>query len=103
MTILARSLELWRNALRKQVDGMMDAYVDWHEACLVVSDAYRSWQGAIGPDLSAAFAWYMTALDREERSAEVDARLVRRVGDLAARNHNPAATPGAPASGAHWR
>jgi hypothetical protein len=89
-----------RIALRRQVDKMVDAYVDWHEACLLVSDAYRSWSSATGPDLTAAFGWYMTALDREERAAEIYARLVRRVGDLAAGEHNPAATLGAPASGA---
>ncbi len=87
-----------RNALRKQVDKMMDAYVDWHEACLLVGDAYRCWQGATGPAVAVAFGSYMTALDREERTAEIYTRLVRRVGDLAA--HNPAATLGAPASGA---
>jgi hypothetical protein len=89
--------------VRKQVDKMMDAYVDWREACLLVSDAYRSWSSAARPDLAVAFAWYMTALDREERAAEVYARLVRRVRELAARDHNPAATPGAPASGAASR
>jgi hypothetical protein len=45
----------------------------------------------------------MTALDREERAAEIYARLVRRVGDLATGEHNPAATLGAVAWGAHWR
>jgi hypothetical protein len=37
----------------------------------------------------------MTALDREERPAEIYARLVRRVGDLATGEHNPAGTLGA--------
>jgi hypothetical protein len=89
-----------RNVVRRQVDKMMDAYVAWHEACLLVNDAYRSWSSAAGPELTAAFGWYVTALDREERAAEIYARLVRRVGALAADDHNPAATLGAPTSGA---
>jgi hypothetical protein len=60
--------------------------------------ACRSWSS--GPELTAAFGWYMTARDREERAAEIYARLVRRVGALAADDHNPAATLGAPTSGA---
>lgn len=91
------------SSLRKQVDKMLDAYVDWHEACLLVSDAYRNWSTATGPDVNAAFVWYMTALDREEHAAEIYARLVRRVGDLATGEHNPAATLGALAWGAHRR
>jgi hypothetical protein len=90
-----------RIAFRKQVDKMVDAYVDWHEACILVSDANCFWSSAPGPDLTVAFRWYMAALDREERAAEVYARLVRRVGDLAAADHNPAATLGAPTTGAH--
>jgi hypothetical protein len=91
------------NELRKQVDKMMDAYVDWHEACLLVSDAYRIWSSATRPYVTTAFGWYMTALDREERAAEIYARLVRRVGELATRGHSPVPKLGAPASGARWR
>jgi hypothetical protein len=91
------------NSLRKQVDKMMDAYVDWHEACLRVSDAYRIWLSATGPYVSAAFGWYMTALDREERAAEIYARLVRRVGELARRDQSPVPRLPAPAAGARWR
>jgi hypothetical protein len=91
------------SSLRKQVDKMLDAYIEWRGACLLVSDAYRNWSSATGPDVTAAFVWYVTALNREERAADVYARLVRRVGDLAKGDHNPAATPGASVSGAHWR
>jgi hypothetical protein len=65
------------SSLRKQVDKMLDAYVDWHEACLLVSDGYRNWSSATGPDVTAAFVGYMRALDREERAAEVYAHLGR--------------------------
>lgn len=92
-----------RHALRKQVDKMMDGYVDWHEACRLVTDAYRAWSNAHGPDVTVAFGWYMTALDREERAAEIYARRVRRVGELAVADQNPAATPGAWASVARRR
>jgi hypothetical protein len=49
------------SSLGKQVDKMLDAYLEWRAACLLVSDAYRNWSSATGPD---AFAWYMTALNR---------------------------------------
>jgi hypothetical protein len=74
------------NSLCKQVDKMIDAYVDWHEACRLVGDTYRIWSNATGPYVTAAFRWYVTALDREERAAEIYARLVRRVGELATRD-----------------
>jgi hypothetical protein len=91
------------NTLSRRLDKMLDAYVDWHEACLLVRDAYRNWSSATGPDVIAAFVRYMTALDREERAAEVYARLVRRVGDLATGEHNPAGTLGALAWAARRR
>ena len=65
------------------VEGTSSAYVDWHEACRLVHDAYRSWARATGPGARVAFARYRSALDAEERAAEVYASLVRRVGHLA--------------------
>jgi hypothetical protein len=91
------------SSLRKQVDKMLEAYVDWLEACLLVSDGHRNWSSATGPNITATFVRYMRALDREERAAEVYARLVRRVGDLATAEHNPAGTLGALAWRAHRR
>lgn len=70
--------------LSKQVDEMMDAYVDWREACILVSDAYRWWSIAAGPDATVAFGWYMTALDREERTAEIYASLTVEIRELVA-------------------
>jgi hypothetical protein len=69
---------------RRQVDKMMDAYVAWREASDLVNDAYRHWGSATGSAASAAFGFYSTALDHEERTAEVYARLVRRVIDRSA-------------------
>jgi hypothetical protein len=62
------------------VDRMISAYVDWHEACRLVNDAYHSWANATGPGARVAFWRYTAALDAEEWAAEVYASLVRRVG-----------------------
>jgi hypothetical protein len=67
---------------KRMVDKMIDAYVDWREACHSVSNAYCRWGRATGPGAPAAFAWYSVALDREENAAEVYAALVQRVGHL---------------------
>jgi hypothetical protein len=64
---------------RRQVDKMMDAYVAWREASDLVNDAYRYWGSATGSAASAAFGFYSTALDHEERTAELYAALVQRV------------------------
>jgi hypothetical protein len=65
------------------VDRMLSAYVDWHEACRLVNDAYRSWASATGPGARVAFWRYTAALDAEEWAAEVYASLVRRAGEAA--------------------
>ena len=65
------------------VDRMISAYVDWREACHLVNDAYHSWASAIGPCARDAFWRYTSALDAEERGAEVYASLVRGVGHRA--------------------
>jgi hypothetical protein len=65
---------------RRQVEKMIDAYVAWREASDLVNDAYRYWGSATGSAAGAAFGFYSTALDHEERTAEVHAGLVRRVG-----------------------
>lgn len=66
------------------VDKMIDAYVDWREASDLVKDAYRHWGSATGSAASTAHGFYSTALDHEERTAEVYAGLVRRVGHRSA-------------------
>jgi hypothetical protein len=58
------------SVVHKQVDKM-EAYVDWREACLRVSDTYCSWSRATGRSAGVAFARYVAALDREERAAEM--------------------------------
>jgi hypothetical protein len=75
---------------KRLVDGLIDAYVSWREACLRVSDAYGSWASETGLGATSAFGRYMAALDHEERAAEVYARLVRRVGELVSSKHHDA-------------
>jgi hypothetical protein len=72
------------NKLRQKrlVDGLIDSYVGWREACLRVTDAYRSWASETGPGATSAFGRYMAALDQEEQAAEVYAGLARRAGEL---------------------
>jgi hypothetical protein len=72
------------------VDGLIEAYVSWREACLRVSDVYGSWASGTGPGATSAFGRYVAALDHEERAAEVYAELVRRVGRLAVSRHDGA-------------
>jgi hypothetical protein len=79
------------NKLRQKrlVDGLIDAYVIWREACLQVRDAYGSWASETDPGATSAFGRYMAALDHEERAAEVYAGLIRRAGQLASSKHDP--------------
>ena len=68
----------WKSQ-KRLVDLMLSAYVDWREACAEVHAAYRTWGRGTGPDADAAFAWYTTALEQEERAASLYATLVRDV------------------------
>jgi len=77
------------------VDGLMDAYVSWREACMRVGDAYRSWASETDLGGTSTFGRYTAALDREERAAEVYAALVRRAGQLTYNRHDPAEPSGA--------
>jgi hypothetical protein len=67
---------------RRLADKVVDAYVNWREACLLVTDAYRSWARTTGSASTFAFCRYRAALEQEERAAEIYARLVRRVSRL---------------------
>lgn len=64
------------------VDNLIEAYVDWREAADRVNDSYDSWARGTGGLTCFAFAVYLAALDEEEKSAEVYAGLVQRVGKL---------------------
>jgi hypothetical protein len=79
------------------VDQLLEAYVDWREACARVDDAYRFWVGESGGRGRVAFGSYVAALDAEERSAEVYAVLVRRADALVWSEDSPADPLGGPA------
>jgi hypothetical protein len=64
---------------KRLVDEAMDAYVDWREACVAVSDAYQRWAQACSEDAGLAFGGYRAALDREERASRVYASLVTQI------------------------
>ena len=64
------------------LDGLVDAYVLWREACARVTVAYRSWASDSSPRNRAAFAAYLAALDAEQQAAEVYAEFVRRAEKL---------------------
>jgi hypothetical protein len=70
--------------LRKKqlVDTLMEAYINWRDACLEVSDSYASWNSARGVRAAVAFGSYMAALDREEEAARVYGGLVQRTSEL---------------------
>ncbi len=83
---------------KRLVDTLIEAYVSWREACLGVSDAYRSWASETGPSVASAFGCCMAALEQEERAAEVYAGLVRRADQLVSSRHDAAE----PLGGAAW-
>ena len=86
-------------ARRRLVDRLIDAYVDWHEACLLVGDRYRSWTRAAGLDPTLAYARYVAALDHEERAAEAYSELVSQTAKLVATDRKLAASPAARGDG----
>jgi hypothetical protein len=63
---------------QRQADEAMDAYVDWREECVFVSEAYERWAHAPVGEAGFEFAAYRAALDREEHASQayVD-RLMR--------------------------
>ena len=71
-------IQIWLR--RRIVDAAVDAYVDWRDECRTVWDAYRVWASAPVAEDGFAFAAYSAALDREQRSAEIYAEQIRRVG-----------------------
>jgi hypothetical protein len=66
-----------RSEQNRAVDEVIDAYVDWRQECITVSEAYQRWRSAARADAALAFQVYLAALDREERAAEVYGRLLR--------------------------
>ena len=85
-----------KRSQKRLVDRLIDAYVTWREACLLVSDTYDSWASDAGPG-TLAFGRYMAALDREEQAAELYAKLIRRLERLVGRSVLSSGTLGTPA------
>jgi hypothetical protein len=79
------------------VDQLVEAYVDWRQACARVDDAYRFCAGVSGARARVAFALYVAA-----QCAEVYAVLVRRADALAWNEDSPAEPLGGPTGGVGW-
>ena len=60
---------------KQLMDEAIQAYVDWREECIAVSDAYKRWACAAIDDAAGAFAAYSAALDREECASDAYADL----------------------------
>lgn len=86
----ARTKHMNKLSEKGLVDQLIEAYVSWREARVWVSDAYRSRASAKGPAATVRFSACKTALDRQERAAELYARLVRRTGQVARSKRIPA-------------
>ena len=55
---------------KRLIDKLVEAYVDWRQACVRVDDAYRAWGRETGPWGAVAFGLYVATLDAEEQAAE---------------------------------
>jgi hypothetical protein len=64
---------------RQYVDGLMDDYVSWREACAAVAVSYENWRCSDRPEKPLAFSVYVAALDREEQAATDYQRAVAQV------------------------
>lgn len=67
---------------RRLIDKLVEAYVDWREACVRVDDAYRACARETGPWGAVAFGLYLATLDAEEQASDAFAGLVRRAEKL---------------------
>ena len=63
---------------RAETDAVVAAYSAWRRECAGVRAAYGRWKRAARRDACSAFAAYRVALDREERAADIYARLLPR-------------------------
>jgi hypothetical protein len=61
------------------IDDMLDAYIEWREACDAVAAAYARWAREVPGGGHDVFHDYRQALDSEELAAERYADHTRRV------------------------
>ena len=60
-------------------DDLMDMYVEWREACVVLRQAYERWSSVRVAERMHAFAAYGAALDWEEQASAVYEDRLNRV------------------------
>jgi hypothetical protein len=53
------------------IDGAMDMYLEWREACVALRKAYDQWSSVPVAERKLAFAVYRAALDLEEHASIV--------------------------------
>jgi hypothetical protein len=87
---------------KRLIDKLVEAYVDWREACARVNDSYRSWANETGRRGAVAFGRYMAALDAEADAAEAYAAVVRRADNLPRSHERPLEPLDGPAWDAGW-
>ena len=73
MTVLSR---------KRPIDKLVEAYVDWREACVRVDDAYRACARETGPWGAVVFGLCVATLDAEELASDAYAGLVSRAEKL---------------------
>ena len=64
---------------QEAVDRLVAAYVDWREESIAAREAYSRCDLSRGRKYRDAFAFYVAALDREERAAAEYAACVEQV------------------------
>jgi hypothetical protein len=69
---------------RSLVDGLIESWVCWREACEDVHLAYECWGQCQAPQRAVAFGSYRAALDREDQAAHVYSMYVGRVREARA-------------------
>jgi hypothetical protein len=61
---------------RRSIDVLLELYVAWREECNAVQQAYQRWAGSDRGEGGLAYAWYVAALDGEERAARAYAHQI---------------------------
>ena len=62
------------------LDGFVDSYISWREACEQVRDAYDRWRRSPVSDRGHAYAAYSAALEREGFAADIHSTWATRLG-----------------------
>jgi hypothetical protein len=73
-----------KERFRPLVDGLVESWVCWREACEDVRSAYDCWGQSKAAQRALAFTSYCAALDREDQAAHVYSIHVQRVREVSA-------------------